>query len=38
MEELGRCENCGKYVLESELISMITRSGEEQLWCTDCLE
>lgn len=34
---LGRCEKCGKYVLETELSSVWTAQMEE-LWCSECKE
>jgi hypothetical protein len=41
MEDLGRCEFCGKYVPEIELESVeITdtkiNKTQELLWCPDC--
>lgn len=42
MEELGRCESCGKLVPEIELTSVdvwyVWSKPEEELWCESCIQ
>lgn len=43
IDDLGRCESCGKYVLEVELKSVGITDNEkgkttEYLWCKECTD
>ena len=43
IDDMGRCESCGKYVLEVELKSVGITDNEkgkttEYLWCKECTD